>query len=66
MREAKKIELIERLCIHLGKGSFRWLIYDQLGLSNKAYLPLYYAGLMRINNLMLDDREKRTKEILNE
>ena len=31
-------------------GSFRYLIYDRLGFSMAAYLPLYLAGVMEASN----------------
>jgi hypothetical protein len=31
-------------------GTFRYLIYDRLGFSPDAYLPLYYAGGMHISD----------------
>lgn len=31
-------------------GTFRYLIYDRLGLSPDAYMPLYYAGGMHISD----------------
>jgi len=33
-------------------GTFRYLIYDEMGFDSSAYLPLYEAGGMSINNAM--------------
>ena len=35
-------------------GSFRYLIYDQMGFGFDAYVPLYTAGAMAVNNAMLE------------
>ncbi|CAB4181728.1 hypothetical protein UFOVP1071_58 [uncultured Caudovirales phage] len=40
-------------------GSFRYLIYDRLGLDLNAYLPLYMAGGMEISNeFKMGDRDE--------
>lgn len=59
MREQDKIDLIVKLTQSLGKGSYRWLIYDQLGLSEKAYVPLLEAGLLTLNNESPDEGWKQ-------
>ena len=35
-------------------ASFRYLIYDRMGFDSLAYMPLYEAGGMRINNIICD------------
>lgn len=36
------------------KGSYRYLIYERMGFDFDAYAPLYLAGGMDINNLLLE------------
>ena len=46
-------------------GTFRYLIYDRLGFSPEAYLPLYCAGGMHISdNFVLTDEVEAMPEIL--
>lgn len=51
MSEQEKIDTIKTLCENLGRGSFRWLIYDVLGLSieSGAYAQLW-PTLGELNN----------------
>lgn len=41
-------------------GSFRYLIYNKLGFSHDAYVPLYLAGGMNITNEL--DLQKNTDQ----
>lgn len=47
-------------------GTFRYLIYDRLGFSPNAYVPLYYAGGMQVtdNFVMTDQIERVTPPTL--
>jgi hypothetical protein len=47
-------------------GTFRYLIYDRLGFSPDAYVPLYYAGGMHItdNFVLTDDMGASTPPIV--
>ena len=46
-RLAAAMVIFETLCDHA--GSFRYLIYDRLGFGHDAYIPLYSAGGIRLN-----------------
>jgi len=47
-------------------GTFRYLIYDRLGFSPDAYVPLYYAGGMHVtdNFVLTDHLEQATPPIV--
>ena len=42
-----------------GNGSFRYLIYDRMGFGPEAYIPLYEAGGMKINNAFYKDIDEK-------
>lgn len=43
--------VFKAICDHArDPGTFRYLIYERLGFSEDAYLPLYLAGGMNISN----------------
>lgn len=49
-------------------GTFRYLIYDRLGFSPAAYVPLYYAGGMHIseNFVLTDELSSDTPAVLSQ
>lgn len=57
--------VFERLIEHAQEGgTFRYLIYNQMGFGPEAYLPLYLAGGMTISNALDLEAEKQAQEKL--
>jgi len=50
--EEEVVKALQILAENIGNGSYRWLIYDKLGLNH--YVDL--LGLMRVNNTMSESQ----------
>ena len=57
--------VFKQIMDNAGKGTFRYLIYDRMGFKEDAYLSLYEAGGMAINNAMFEiyDEKECNKEL---